>query len=312
MIVNALASGPDEHAQCTNRARSSLAVGKALLALMAGQCPLTDWLTELAQITASDLALFPLAAPLHHLVSFRDSSLAHRFEQEYAGLRACHSDDLGRWQSFGRQYFGSSIPLASCADNPLGTHLWCGDERLACLLQGTAMPNLVAVLSGWLANPQLLAAQPLDARLQLLFAGCDLAIVWLGRDGAVRYCNQGIVPLALDVDSLIGKQLLNPFAALSGTNNVASVELEDGWLMALVDNKQRLPSAACIAARFELTPAEGRLCRMLVEGKSLAEVADLTSKSEATVRYQLKQVFRKTGWKRQGQLISTILLALLP
>jgi len=46
-------------------------------------------------------------------------------------------------------------------------------------------------------------------------------------------------------------------------------------------------------------------------GYSLEEVAEKQAKSKETVRSYLKQVFQKTGYKRQGELISAMLTTLM-
>lgn len=74
---------------------------------------------------------------------------------------------------------------------------------------------------------------------------------------------------------------------------------------------RKLPTARQIAEYFSLTPAEASLCECLVSGLSLSETAEQQKKSEATVRTYLKQVYQKTGFNRQGQLVSGILLALI-
>jgi DNA-binding CsgD family transcriptional regulator len=85
-----------------------------------------------------------------------------------------------------------------------------------------------------------------------------------------------------------------------------------GALVTLFDPESRdLPSAKKIANYFSLTPAEGKLCEDLVRGLSLKKIAENRHKSEATLRSYLKQIFEKTGFNRQGQLVSSILSALI-
>ena len=85
-----------------------------------------------------------------------------------------------------------------------------------------------------------------------------------------------------------------------------------GALLTLVDpDLRQLPDAERIAAYFSLTPAESRLCADLVLGDSLSEIANKRHKSEATLRTYLKQIYQKTGYRRQGQLVSGILAALI-
>lgn len=86
-----------------------------------------------------------------------------------------------------------------------------------------------------------------------------------------------------------------------------------GILATLYDSAKRsMPTPELIAAYFDLSPAESKLCTDLILGMSLKEIAGNRSKSEATIRSQLKQIFHKTGVNRQGQLICTVLMALMP
>lgn len=85
-----------------------------------------------------------------------------------------------------------------------------------------------------------------------------------------------------------------------------------GLLITIADPGERsFPDAELIAGYFGLSPAEALLCADLATGLSLREIAEKRHKSEATVRSCLKQVYLKTGYSRQGQLISGILASLL-
>lgn len=58
---------------------------------------------------------------------------------------------------------------------------------------------------------------------------------------------------------------------------------------------------------FGLTPAESQLAALLTEGKTLRDIATLMKRSEGTIRWHLKQIFRKTGLSRQVELVQLIL-----
>lgn len=57
---------------------------------------------------------------------------------------------------------------------------------------------------------------------------------------------------------------------------------------------------------FGLTLAEARVCRRLAEGKTLEEAALEANVSINTARTQLKQALKKTGTRRQAELIAII------
>jgi DNA-binding CsgD family transcriptional regulator/PAS domain-containing protein len=54
---------------------------------------------------------------------------------------------------------------------------------------------------------------------------------------------------------------------------------------------------------FQLTSAECRVAIGLLDGKSLAEIADDIQVGKETLRSQLKSVFQKTGTRRQAELV---------
>jgi DNA-binding CsgD family transcriptional regulator len=62
------------------------------------------------------------------------------------------------------------------------------------------------------------------------------------------------------------------------------------------------PSSEILNGLFDLSPAEARTARGLVEGKSIAEVALANGLSRETIRTQLKSVLSKTGMRRQSEL----------
>jgi DNA-binding CsgD family transcriptional regulator len=73
----------------------------------------------------------------------------------------------------------------------------------------------------------------------------------------------------------------------------------------LVGTSLRL-DAGSLGLAFGLSAAETRLCEILVNGRSLAEAAQLLRLSEGTVRQRTKLIFQKTGTHRQGQLIALV------
>jgi|SRR5690242_19485522 len=72
-----------------------------------------------------------------------------------------------------------------------------------------------------------------------------------------------------------------------------------------------LPIAA-VGDHFDLTPVECRLVDQLVRGRTLVEAAEVMRLKEQTVRTYLKQVFQKTGLRRQTDLVSAMIKTALP
>ena len=82
----------------------------------------------------------------------------------------------------------------------------------------------------------------------------------------------------------------------------------DGVLLLLAEGANAsVPGADLLRMLFDLTPAEARLTRLLVEGRTAAEAAALIGVTEATARTHLRRVFTKTGVRRQTELVRLLL-----
>lgn len=78
----------------------------------------------------------------------------------------------------------------------------------------------------------------------------------------------------------------------------------DGVLLLIAEAANlSIPNADLLRLLYDLTPAEGRLARGLLNGHAVETIASNHNVSEGTVRTQLKAVFAKTGVKRQPELI---------
>lgn len=66
-------------------------------------------------------------------------------------------------------------------------------------------------------------------------------------------------------------------------------------------------AASILRERHGLTPAEVRLAQALVEGRSLRDAAAVLSITYGTARERLKQIFQKTGTRRQAELVARLL-----
>lgn len=78
-------------------------------------------------------------------------------------------------------------------------------------------------------------------------------------------------------------------------------------LLILTDlNEARRISRSSVMKIFGLTPAQARLASLLMEGKSLEEIALDMNISSGTARNYLKAVFLRTGTRRQGELVSLL------
>jgi DNA-binding CsgD family transcriptional regulator len=67
-----------------------------------------------------------------------------------------------------------------------------------------------------------------------------------------------------------------------------------------------VPSASLLNALFDLTPAEARLATDLADDLTLAESAVRHAVTVKTARTYLERIFRKTGTRRQSQLVNML------
>lgn len=65
-------------------------------------------------------------------------------------------------------------------------------------------------------------------------------------------------------------------------------------------------STEVLQQHYELTPAETRLCTVMLEGGGLPEVPERLGIAESTARSRLKQVLAKTGTNRQTELVALL------
>ncbi len=71
-------------------------------------------------------------------------------------------------------------------------------------------------------------------------------------------------------------------------------------------DRRRHPEAI-VAALYRLTPAESRLVVALMRGETLQNYAERSALAHSTVKFQLKQVFAKTGHRRQSEILGELL-----
>ena len=85
-------------------------------------------------------------------------------------------------------------------------------------------------------------------------------------------------------------------------------------LVLVVDPESRPRiDARLVASALDLTPAEGRLAAMVAAGRTVRDIAAATERTEGTVRWHLKRIFRKQGISRQADLVRRVLsLEVLP
>ena len=71
-------------------------------------------------------------------------------------------------------------------------------------------------------------------------------------------------------------------------------------------NQTRAPASELMQSLFDMTMAETRVAKGLVEGQTLAEIAEAGNVSITTVRSQLSSILEKTGCSRQAELVGLL------
>lgn len=84
----------------------------------------------------------------------------------------------------------------------------------------------------------------------------------------------------------------------------------NGALITLIDLSAELDiDINKIAAACKLSPSEREVCKMIIQGATVSEIAETRSVSEDTVKSQLKSSYRKTGCRSRVQLTRMALKA---
>lgn len=98
--------------------------------------------------------------------------------------------------------------------------------------------------------------------------------------------------------------VISPLTPASGTTDGKH---RGGAMISLYDWSLR-PSVRpeTLQKFFSLTTSEARVAAQLVEGKSIADIAEHSHRTRETVRSHLKSIFRKTNTSRQGELIALL------
>lgn len=62
-----------------------------------------------------------------------------------------------------------------------------------------------------------------------------------------------------------------------------------------------------VAGTLGLTPMESRVAVWLVQGRSVREMAEATGRTEGSIYFHLKQIYRKQPVSRQADLVRLVL-----
>jgi len=203
----------------------------------------------------------------------------------------------------------------------LGPHLqqaWAGYSHLAKL---EASLNTLTEL--W--NRFDHAVMVLDGRLRLKFANRAAEALfadgrhWSSRNGFLRSAESTRkAPLKRLVrEALVGQRPVYSLAGPCAKSNgpIATLYRIDHDRVALILTDATRSSddfRAGLQHSFGLTAAEAELVNALLAGQTLRQFADANRVCYETARTHLKNAMGKNGWRRQTEMLSNVLKALLP
>jgi len=93
-----------------------------------------------------------------------------------------------------------------------------------------------------------------------------------------------------------------PFVPPEGTSAVLSPCV----IVMVSDPDAHQLSCPVLMQLFDLTPAEAGVARALAHGQALEDIAQALDISMHTVKTHLQKLFRKTGTRRQGELVAML------
>ncbi len=81
-----------------------------------------------------------------------------------------------------------------------------------------------------------------------------------------------------------------------------------GAFVTIIDPLNPAPfDARRMSVAYGLTPTETEVCKLLVQGRTKSEIAEIRNVSEHTVKVQVKSIYRRTNTHRIGELIRLVL-----
>lgn len=172
-----------------------------------------------------------------------------------------------------------------------------GLNSAGCIVQRSAGAQLL--LDGgngvWLSGGRLRAAcAQADRELQRTLVGAAAAAQGVALAGNTAPGGALLVPRAEGKVPL--QVLVCPFRGLPTASGVTT-------LVFLCDPAaQPVSRQAVLQTLYRLTPVEGRLAKLLLGGAELRDAGEQLSMTYETARFHLKQVFVKTGARRQAEL----------
>ena len=159
-------------------------------------------------------------------------------------------------------------------------------------------------------NLQIAATNAIGARLLCAEVGASIADLPILKADLDAFLTHSRILLKSDsaahalvrVRRQTGKRLivfqLRPLRARSGEAFVAAISSEIHW-------PERYRET--LGHAFDLSAAESEIVRLIVDCKSVSEIAEMRGRSVGTVRNQIKSILAKTGSRSQIELVRLIM-----
>jgi len=123
------------------------------------------------------------------------------------------------------------------------------------------------------------------------------------RDALAQACGGTAVTVALDIRGRFVARFLPPQPYETGHKTVFGVLLQ----IESADTACDHGAIDSLARLYKLTPSERDALKQLAEGRTAREIADLGRVAISTVRTHLQSLFRKTGSRRQVDLMRLVM-----
>jgi DNA-binding CsgD family transcriptional regulator len=174
------------------------------------------------------------------------------------------------------------------------------DRQARVLFANRAALNLVSAQDGIILSPEGLSLQRRidDRKLQQL----------IGEALAISENASGISSGVMHAYRPSGKRPFSVFVSPLSQSSILMTVARPAVCVLIADpERQDVLPENVLRKLFGLTPAETRLAVRLARGDALLAVAAELEITYATARTQLGVIFRKTGTRRQGELIKLLL-----
>lgn len=130
----------------------------------------------------------------------------------------------------------------------------------------------------------------------------------IARVAGLKADDAGTAHRALAVRRSSGKRPLTLFLRAASEENSRAAQLQPAVLVLIQDSALPVETTeAELRQLYGLTAAEARISNLLMEGEGLDECCDQLGIRRTTARMHLRNIFAKTGVRRQSELVALLL-----